>query len=164
MKKLTQILSIILIFSLLGCATKSSKSLTTAINPNMGYVVIHSQPDSTWQRNTSIGAALIVVDDKEISKLTFGHQAFLQLKPGIRKIKIFINDSYPLIPVFLKLNLNWQEDLVIEMGQKINLTLIYKTADSLFTGEKTPQVIGMGNSQTYMFKSRMEEPNVDLSF
>lgn len=147
-------LLIAFIVSNLGCATNSGKVSNIAINPEMSQVVIYSQPDSAWQRNASIGAALIVVDDKEVGRLNFGQKALLQLKPGTRKIKVYVNSSYPLIPVIPKINIKWEENLVFEKNQKVNLTLIYK--------EKTDSYID--DSQTYMFKSRMEEPDVKLSF
>lgn len=147
-------LLIAFIVSNLGCATNSGKVSNIAINPEMSQVVIYSQPDSAWQRNASIGAALIVVDDKEVGRLNFGQKALLQLKPGTRKIKVYVNSAYPLIPVIPKINVNWDENLVFEKNQKVNLTLIYK--------EQTDSYIY--DSQTYMFKSRMEEPDVKLSF
>jgi hypothetical protein len=104
-----------LLFS--GCAT-APHPLTTEIQTpeGLGTVVLYSVPQTIWQKNVSIGAALLVVDGVEVGKLGFGKKAYIHLKPGKRNIEVYVNDMYPTIPVILKGEKDWSGTVEVKAG------------------------------------------------
>jgi uncharacterized protein YceK len=118
----------VLIYILAGCSSviTNEQAASYKVSDELGTIVICSIPQTIWQKNVSMGAALIVVDDVEVGKLGFGKKAYLHLKTGPRKIEIYINDSYPVIPVILKTKRDWWGIVDVIKGEKQVLALHYE--------------------------------------
>lgn len=136
------ILTLYAVTNFVGCATNNIDTADTENNFELGKIVLFTEPTSIWQKTTNVGAVLIVVEDKEVGKLHFGQKSTLYLHPGQRFIKMYVNDSYPLVPVILKLNAEWANGLNVVKGETLFLRLKYQTGDYAVVGNSTVPLSG----------------------
>jgi ABC-type Fe3+-citrate transport system substrate-binding protein len=157
-----------LFFIIGGCTSIKIDEQATSnkVSDELGTIVFCSIPQSIWQKNVSMGAALIVVDDIEVGRLDFGKKAYLHLKPGPRKIEIYVNDSYPMIPVILKAKRDWWGIVDVTKKEKIILAMHYKTGK---VSSSTKQYAGkewwtITDGAASVQKLNGTEPSIPVSF
>ena len=76
-----------------------------------------------------------MVDDKEVGKLYFGQKSTIYLHPGQRVIKMYVNDSYPLVPIILKLNTDWENSIQVNKGETIFFKLKHYAGEYVVLGK-----------------------------
>lgn len=162
------VVSALSLLLLSGCVTSSpnSQTIETQTPAGLGTIVFYSVPQTIWQKNVSIGAALLVVDGVEVGKLGFGKKAYLNLKPGKRSIEVYVNDMYPTIPFILKGEKDWSGTIEVKEGVSQAYGLHYQPGKAWPSSQKVGGAdwifIQGGNAAVQTLGA--EVPSVAVSF
>jgi hypothetical protein len=168
-----KLLKFIVIFAfcvcyLSGCKTTGGviESEYDPVTAGLGTVVFYLESQSLWQQHTSVGAALIMVDEKEIGTLRFDKKAVINLKPGNRKISIYFNDMYPIIPLVPKLAKDWEGEISIKEEQRQEYSITYKSAQIRGRTQisENLEMVRYSNSQIKILRSDGDKKKIPIGF
>lgn len=147
-----------------GCISGQTIRKETKLNasPDLGILDIYARPSTWWQSNVKQGVFYIHIDGKQIGEIGFSQRGVFRLKPGSRKLEIYVNDVYPLVPWTPKIYPDYEKRIEVNKGDGIGLQLEFDPGQLKYAGNDV--FYGGGSQLKVLYTTIDKNRPVAISF